>query len=143
MVKGHLGKTWGARPSPRLSQLGLRTSVLGHSSRLTPTHTGNKYTPSSLDLGIDLSTMGNPHKHLEDSWKNIKGASGMRGKAASQLHPHHCPPPLHRGTRRVSLHRLIGGLAPRKSHSGFEGYKVKLKGCTERNSPSQSGNTPS
>lgn len=43
---------WGTRSSPRLSQLGLRTSVLGHGSWLTPSHVGNKYAPSSLDLGL-------------------------------------------------------------------------------------------
>lgn len=32
VVKGHLGKPQGTRPSLWLSQLGLRTSVLGHSS---------------------------------------------------------------------------------------------------------------
>lgn len=96
--------------------------MLGHSSQLTPPHMGNKYTPSSLDLGIDLSTVGNPYKHLKDSWKNMKNASGMRGKVAPQLHLHHCPPPLHRGTWEVSLHHLVGGLAPgNPKHSGFEG----------------------
>lgn len=46
--------------------------MLGHGSQLTPPHMGNKYTSSSLDLGTDLSTMGNPYKHLKDLWKNIK-----------------------------------------------------------------------
>lgn len=106
MVKGYLGKPQGTRPSLWLSELGLRTSMLGHSSQLAPPHMGNKYTPSSLDLGTDLSTMGNPYKHLKDSWNNRKDASGM--KVAPQLHPHHCPPPVHRGTRKVSLHHLMG-----------------------------------